>query len=90
MVSKAFPKFSSFKALCIPVAVILVPFSGTAGEGVPVAAAQGSGLLTIDWIIIVAYACSTILLGWWFARRQKDTKEYFIGSGNMNPLLIGV
>ena len=83
-------KSSSFKALCIPIGVFLVPFSGIAGEGDPVAAAQGSGLLTIDWIIIAAYASSTILLGWWFARRQKNTREYFIGSGNMNPALIGV
>lgn len=83
-------KFSSFKALCIPIGVFLVPFSGIAGEGDPVATAQGSGLLTIDWIIIAAYASSTILLGWWFARRQKDTREYFVGSGNMNPALIGV
>ena len=90
MVSNARLKSSSFKALCIPIGVFLVPFAGVAGEGDPVAAAQGSGLLTIDWIIIAAYASSTILLGWWFARRQKDTREYFIGSGNMNPMLIGV
>ena len=66
------------------------PLSVMAARGDAVAVPQGSGLLTIDWIIIAAYACSTILLGWWFARRQKDTREYFIGSGNMNPLLIGV
>ena len=67
-----------------------LPIPGMAGEAYPFAAAPGGGLLTIDWIIIVAYAGSTILLGWWFSRRQKDTLEYFIGSGNMNPLLIGV
>ena len=48
------------------------------------------GLLAIDWIIIAIYALSTLFLGWWFARKQKDTSEYFVGSGNMNPLLIGV
>ncbi len=49
-----------------------------------------SGLAVIDWVIILGYACSTLFLGWWFARKQKNTKEYFVGSGNMNPLLIGV
>ena len=55
MVSLVRLKSSSFKALCIPIGVFLVPFSGIAGEGDPVAAAQGSGLLTIDWIIIAAF-----------------------------------
>ena len=52
--------------------------------------APGSGLIAIDWIIIAVYALSTLFLGWWFARKQKNTSEYFVGSGNMNPLLIGV
>jgi SSS family solute:Na+ symporter len=44
----------------------------------------------IDWIILVFYALSTVGLGWYFGRKQKDTSEYFVGSGKMNPLLIGV
>lgn len=48
------------------------------------------GLAAIDWAIIVVYACSTIGLGWYFGRRQRTTEEYFVGSGNMNSLLIGV
>ena len=43
----------------------------------------------IDWIILLSYAVSTVALGWCFGRRQK-AKEYFVGSGKMNPLLIGV
>lgn len=49
-----------------------------------------SGLSVIDWIIIAIYATSTITLGWWFGRKQETTKEYFVGSGNMNWMLIGV
>lgn len=48
------------------------------------------GLAPIDWIIIAAYAAATIGLGWYYSRRQKSTQEYFVGSGHMNPLLIGV
>ncbi|MGB0580219.1 MAG: sodium:solute symporter family transporter [Limisphaerales bacterium] len=44
----------------------------------------------IDWIIVFIYAISTIGLGWYVSRRQKSTSEYFVGSGKMNPLLIGV
>ena len=49
-----------------------------------------AGLHFVDWAILVLYASSTIFLGWWFGRRQKSAKEYFIGSGRMNPVLIGV
>ncbi len=44
----------------------------------------------VDWIILLLYATSTIGLGWYFGRKQSDTSEYFVGSGNMNPILIGV
>lgn len=44
----------------------------------------------IDWIILGLYAVSTLGLGWWVSRRQEDTREYFVGSGRMNPFLIGV
>ncbi len=48
------------------------------------------GLQPLDWALIVIYAASTIALGFYFSRRQASTKEYFIGSGQMSPLLIGV
>ena len=48
------------------------------------------GLQWLDWMLIALYAAATIGLGWYYSRRQKSTEEYFIGSGAMNPLLIGV
>jgi SSS family solute:Na+ symporter len=48
------------------------------------------GLQTVDWICIGIYACVTIGIGWYFGRRQRSTKEYFVGRGNMNPVLIGI
>ena len=48
------------------------------------------GLVTIDYIIIAAYLAMTIGVGWYHGRRQKNAREYFIGSGNMNTGLIGV
>ena len=50
----------------------------------------GHGLSVIDWMIIAVYACGTIGLGWYYSRQQCSTKEYFVGTGRMNPVLIGV
>lgn len=44
----------------------------------------------IDWFILATYAVSTIGLGWYYGRQQEDTSEYFVGSGRMNPVLIGI
>lgn len=78
--------------------ILAITLSATVGLGSVAAAAEadvgnkmaGPGLTGIDWAIIVLYGVSTIVLGWWYGRQQKDTAEYFIGSGNMNPVLIGV
>lgn len=55
-----------------------------------VAEVAAKGLQPLDWAILVAYAVGTLILGWHFGRKQESTKEYFIGSGNMNWMLIGV
>jgi SSS family solute:Na+ symporter len=52
--------------------------------------AKSAGLRTIDWLIIAVYGCGTIGLGLYYSRRQKSTEEYFVGSGSMNPILVGV
>ena len=48
------------------------------------------GLHWIDGLIIAAYACAMLSLGWYYSRRQASTDEYFTGSRAMNPLLIGI
>ena len=55
-----------------------------------VQSASTAGLKPLDWALITLYAASTIGLGIYFGRKQESTDEYFIGSGNMNPVLIGV
>lgn len=49
-----------------------------------------AGLAAIDWLIIALYGAGTIGLGWYYGRQQKSTQEYFVGSGRMNPILVGV
>src|SRR5690606_10649579 len=51
---------------------------------------HGAGLAPIDWVIIAIYGAGTIGLGWYYGRQQTSTQEYFVGSGRMNPILIGV
>lgn len=51
---------------------------------------EQTGLSWIDWTVIVVYASATIALGWYYSRKQRDSKEYFIGSGSLNPMLVGV
>ena len=79
----------SFLRRLLPI-VFLVPVAALAAEAPAESAPVAKGLTAIDWIIVAVYAGSTIFLGWWFGRKQKDTSEYFVGSGAMNPLLIGV
>lgn len=69
-------------------------FSASTSQAADVAkaveVAPRSGLALIDWIIVALYATGTIWLGYHFSRKQESTEEYFVGSGSMNPILIGV
>ncbi len=71
-----------------PALILTTPAVGAETEG-PTASANG-GLHFVDWAIIAAYACLTIGLGIYFGRQQGSAKEYFVGSGKINPLLVGV
>lgn len=72
----------------LPTAMLASPLADVQGrESLPL---QGGGLTWIDWAIVVAYFTFTLAMGWYFSRRQTSVQEYFIGSGRMNPLLIGV
>ena len=50
---------------------------------------MAGGLTAVDWTILLLYALGTVSLGYYYGRRQKTTREYFTGSGRMNPILIG-
>src|SRR5687767_6196610 len=36
-----------------------------------------------DWLVIVVYLVGIILLGVWFGKDQKNTRDYFLGSKNI-------
>lgn len=51
---------------------------------------QSDGLQPLDWFLLILYACGTLAVGVYYGRKQESTSEYFVGSGKMNPLLVGV
>lgn len=51
---------------------------------------QTSGLHFLDWVFVGIYAVAVVAIGLYYARRQKDSGEFFTGGGNMSPTLIGV
>ncbi len=87
------PSFRACVAIIAALYVLLRAPAALAADGtgnVASTSARPPGLQPLDWAIVAIYAVSTIALGVYFSRRQRSTQEYFIGSGNMNPLLIGV
>ena len=82
-------RFLPWRILPMAAAIALLPVLARAQESAT-APPPHTGLALLDWIIIVGYAASTIGLGWYFSRRQNTMSEYFVGSGGMHPLLIGV
>src|SRR5579864_2731055 len=45
---------------------------------------------TADWLVIVLYLGGIILLGVWFGKDQKNTRDYFLGSKNIPWWGIGL
>ena len=76
---------------CAPAAIVAQDTVSETANSVDESAWTGNaGLAVVDWLIIGAYGMGTIGLGWYYSRRQKSTEEYFVGTGGMHPILIGV
>ncbi len=52
-------------------------------------AAQG-GFGLLDWSLVIACAAVLLGIGWYYARRQRTTEEYFVAGRNKRPFLAGV
>ena len=48
------------------------------------------GLQWPDWTIICLYGAAMLGLGAYYSRRQTNAEEYFLGSRNMNPYIVGI
>src|SRR5580704_427646 len=43
-----------------------------------------------DWLVVAAYAAAVLGIGFYFARRQRTTEEYFLAGRNKRPFLAGL
>lgn len=85
-----------FAAFGPPLAAwIVMSVAGVAQGADPIAGISHAdppshGLAIIDWALILGYLVLTLGIGWYYGRRQESIREYFVGDGRMNPLLVGV
>lgn len=83
--------FGSVSGLLMLGLSLLVCRETTAQEmGVSTTPERSAGLGAIDWLIIAVYGFGAIGMGYWYGRKQESSQEYFIGSGRMNPILVGI
>ncbi len=47
-------------------------------------------LSVLDWIVLVTYGGSMLLIGWYFSRKNKSEEDYLLGGRRMNPNAIGI
>lgn len=47
-------------------------------------------LTSLDWLIIAGYGLGMLLIGFYFARRNKSSDDYLLGGRTMNPLKVGI
>ncbi len=49
-----------------------------------------SGIRTADWAVVGLYFLGIVGMGFYFARRQRSTSEYFLGSRSMASWVVGL
>ena len=62
-----------FRLIVLFAMLVLTPTMSHAAEATEAASAP-AGLTWIDWLIILTYAVSTLVLGWWYGRRTRTRR----------------
>ena len=44
----------------------------------------------LDWVVVTLYLVGTVALGFFFARRNTDTEDYFVGGRRLSGWVIGL
>lgn len=47
-------------------------------------------LAWLDWGVIAAYLLSMFGIGFYYYRKNKNANDFFLGSGKMNPIAVGL
>lgn len=43
-----------------------------------------------DWMVVGCYLLGMLLIGYYFSRKNKSEKDYYLGGGKMNPMAVGL
>jgi len=43
-----------------------------------------------DWAIVIFYLLGMLGIGYYFSRKNKNAKDYYLGGGKMNPVAVGL
>ena len=49
-----------------------------------------TGVTAVDWVVVGLYFVGIIGMGVYFARKQRTTGEYFLGSRSMPSWVVGL
>ena len=47
-------------------------------------------MTNLDWMVIAAYACGMLAIGWYYSRRNVTTEDYLLGGRRMRPFSVGL
>lgn len=47
-------------------------------------------LTYIDWLVIAVYLLGMLSIGFYYYRKNKNQKDFFLGGGKMNPIAVGL
>jgi SSS family solute:Na+ symporter len=48
------------------------------------------GLSAMDWTVIIVYLLGMFAIGFYYYRKNKSENDFFLGGGQMNPILVGL
>ncbi|MBD3630462.1 sodium:solute symporter [Cyclobacterium sp.] len=43
-----------------------------------------------DWLVVLCYLGGMLGIGYYFSKKNKNEKDYFLGGGKMNPVAVGL
>lgn len=43
-----------------------------------------------DWVVVIFYLLGMVGIGYYFSRKNKNAKDYYLGGGKMNPIAVGL
>ncbi len=51
---------------------------------------QDLGIGILDWVVILGYALSMLLIGWHYSRKTKTIDDYLLGGRDMKSWMVGL